>query len=258
VITPAVWCACPDKVQARRYSSLITSKMETWRKDDEWICKGVFDGGFLHEALQLKLGWVTPIPSDGIRRLPEHQKAFGNRVNSFLTLIRGPNAEGRFADQVNKVGILRRPFRFSFEIFDDVVNTIEGLENIEKQLARGEEVGKQTGDPISLEEACSSPLLSYQPTRLDDLLQEGVSKFEATEAERNSHAFDFIDEGDVPIALRALFPDAERFASLANSPQPRPIVSKNKRKGKEKEATKGEKDKQNHDGKRKAKRVKSA
>jgi len=62
-VTPAVWSACPDSVQARRFTPELLAILQPWTKSGKLICAGAFDGGFYSNEIATKLRWSTPVPS---------------------------------------------------------------------------------------------------------------------------------------------------------------------------------------------------
>lgn len=62
---------------------------------------------------------------------------------------------------------------------------------------------------IEEEDARESPLLSYSPTLLDDLIRGEVEESD----DEGEDLFDYDDE-DIPVTLKALFADNFRFNSV--------------------------------------------
>jgi hypothetical protein len=79
------------------------------------------DGGYLDSELCKRLRWLVPSPSNLIESASEAEKGFLVAVNSFISSLRGPLAESRFADQVHHLEkALKKPWRFGIELHDNV------------------------------------------------------------------------------------------------------------------------------------------
>jgi len=215
-LTPAVWCACADRTQSRRYYKEIMDQLAAWREGTRWICAGVLDGGFYHGALQDRMRWITPIPEDDMARISKERKPWCQAVNNFVNLVRGPNAETRFADQVNQLRIFQKKFRLGMPTLDKMVAIAEALLNINRRLARNEVVGELTGRVIHSEEAAASPFFTHEPTYLDDIVRGDCP----IDEEHDDDPFEFVDKNDVPLAIRAIFHDPKVYHRASTSAGP--------------------------------------
>lgn len=217
-LTPSVWSACPDRTQSRRYGEEIQHALQTWRVDNKLACLGLADGGFYCAELQERMRWVTPMPEDAITRVPTVQRTWCRQTNQWISLVRGPNTETRFADQTNKLGMIRRKFRWGMPTFDKMLALAEALLNIDRRLARSETVGEKTGAPVSSDQVQESCLFEHSSTKLDDLLADGNYDDEEEENSMSSNPFRYFDQNDVPIALRSLFSNPEEYHMISESP----------------------------------------
>jgi len=137
----------------------IVSKAATF------LVKGGFDGGFLEGETLRRHGWVTPFRINTINaEKGEMKKNWMLYVNRFLANLRGPRAEGKFAVEVNSLGILRRPFRLGLREYTTVLRLAEALLNVNRRKERNEDL------PISEDDARASCFLAYHPSSADDLL----------------------------------------------------------------------------------------
>jgi hypothetical protein len=237
LVCPEAWAACPDIVQARRYNKEIETMLAGWKDENgKYLVRGIFDGGFLSKEVTQRYGWVTPFRSDAIaRELEEPRRKWMEYVNTFLSLVRGPGAEGRFGDEVHKFGVLRKPWRLEPELHTVVLQLAEALLNIERREQRQEVLD------YTHEEAESSCFLLYLPTTMDDLLKsEGESV--------SLDPFRFCGEEDIPASIAGLFDNAETYLSAMATPVARTVQSKRK-KNEERE----EKDKEKKKSKEKEK-----
>jgi len=171
--------------------------------------RGIFDGGFLSNEVAQRYGWVTPFRSDAIAREEERpRQQWMEYVNTFLSLVHGPGAEARFADEVHKFGILRKPWRLEPELHTLILQLAEVLLNIERRQQREEPLD------YTPEEAENSCFLLYLPTVMDDLLKSA--------------------------SMAGLFDSAEAYLSAMESPKNKEIKNPAKRcrKGKKKQVKK--------------------
>jgi len=196
----------------------------------KFLIRGVLDGGFLSAEVAKKYGWVTPFRSDMVERETDSgRKKWKEYVNTFLATVRGPGAEGRFGDEVNKFGITRRPWRLEPELHTLIVQLVEVLLNVERREERNEPLD------YTRAEAENSCFLQYLPTIMDDCL-----KIEGEEINPSIFEFPGGDE-DIPSSMLGLFDDSEEyFASMItpiNRTVSKKILNKKKQakeKGKEK------------------------
>ena len=112
---------------------------------------------------------------------------------------------------MNKMKIFEERWRFGFELHDEIYPLAEALLNINRRVQRGEDVG------ITEEQAAESPLLCFESQLLDDLLRREIEKEEETEDE-DPFAF---DEEQIPVTLKALFSNEQRFAEVLHTSQKR-------------------------------------
>lgn len=218
-LTPSVWAGCSDRTQSKRYYRDIQQQLGAWFPQGKPICAGVADGGFYHEELQQRMRWVTPVPKDAIARLPEAERPWVKSTNAWIRLVRGPNSETRFADQTNKLGMIRRKFRLGMQTFDVMLAIAEALMNIDRRLKRKEEVGEKTGAPVTAGDIMYCSFFEHAATRLDDMVALGNYEEDEEEEEGTGLSpFQYVDENNVPIALRCIFTDPASYIQATRSP----------------------------------------
>jgi hypothetical protein len=141
--------------------------------------------------------------------------------------LRGPTAEGRFADQVHHFKAFSEPWRFSLSLHDEVYGIAEGLLNLWRRLRRGEEL------PFTDEEAMQSAFLMYRPTQLDDLL---VTK---NKVSPTLSPFTFVGEEEIPCSLVGIISSPERFREiLEGSPHQTSLKKRERNDGEERRGNK--------------------
>jgi hypothetical protein len=146
-----------------------------------------------------------------IESASEAEKGFLVAVNSFISSLRGPLAESRFADQVHHLKALKKPWRFGIELHDTVYGLAEALLNIWRRQRR-EEALIFSSDKVS-----HSALLCYHPTVFDDYVLKDRFNDEPC---MNDLIFEFRGEEDIPCSLRGIFLHAEDYtAALIACPQ---------------------------------------
>jgi hypothetical protein len=166
-----------------------------------------------------------------VRTINEFNVFFFSKVNEFVRTLRGPTAEGRFADQVHHFKAFSKPWRFSLELHDQVYGRAEGLLNLWRRQRRGEVL------PFTDEEAIMSSFLMYWSTQLDDYLvtQEKISI--------SPSPYTFFGEDDIPCSLAGIITTPERYQEILSgqpsTPKKRVLRRRNQQqnpKGKEKQA----------------------
>lgn len=199
-ISPAVWSGCPDKTIAKRYVSEIEAVLQVYKNQQGYQAFGAFDGGFYHRELLQRLGWVTPLPTPVVEQTSTSKRAKYEAVNTFISTVRGPWAEGKFSEQVGKFKVLTTPWRFDLRLHDIVLRLIEALLNINRRIDLEEDVG------ITYDAAMESAFLYWEATRFDDLLRRKEPGHEEP-----IDVYEFHDDDEVPVALSALFPNHDGY-----------------------------------------------
>ena len=88
-------------------------KKEHWFSQPKYKGIGVLDGGFLDTEICQRLRWIVPTPSPTLHNQPEERQPFLKAMNNVITIVQGPAAEGKFADQVVTFKSMAKLWRFS-------------------------------------------------------------------------------------------------------------------------------------------------
>ena len=108
--------------------------MGKWKAEDEYLIKGLFDGGFLSAIVLKCFRWLCPFREPTItKEKDEARRNWMLHAKTWMSKVRGPRAEGRFAEEVQLLGIFTSPWQFTYDLHNKILSLAEALLNINRR-----------------------------------------------------------------------------------------------------------------------------